>query len=90
MASQPAFSVNLFKWSGVRGVGGCWVVRLGGHCFYLQARNEPDVYETSDLPEDDQAEFDAVRLCAASGLLWTLISLPQAGPFPFLVSHPQQ
>uniref|UniRef100_A0A8I5ZRL5 Dynactin subunit 2 n=1 Tax=Rattus norvegicus TaxID=10116 RepID=A0A8I5ZRL5_RAT len=26
------------------------------------ARNEPDVYETSDLPEDDQAEFDAVRL----------------------------
>ncbi|CAO2582081.1 Dynactin subunit 2, partial [Lemmus lemmus] len=25
------------------------------------ARNEPDVYETSDLPEDDQAEFDAVR-----------------------------
>uniref|UniRef100_A0A803Y1I4 Uncharacterized protein n=1 Tax=Meleagris gallopavo TaxID=9103 RepID=A0A803Y1I4_MELGA len=27
-----------------------------------QARNEPDVYETSDLPEDDQAEFEAVRL----------------------------
>ncbi|XP_015471820.1 dynactin subunit 2 isoform X3 [Parus major] len=24
-----------------------------------QARNEPDVYETSDLPEDDQAEFEA-------------------------------
>ncbi|KAG8585597.1 hypothetical protein GDO81_005085 [Engystomops pustulosus] len=23
------------------------------------ARNEPDLYETSDLPEDDQAEFDA-------------------------------
>ncbi|XP_031796953.1 dynactin subunit 2 isoform X1 [Sarcophilus harrisii] len=23
------------------------------------ARNEPDVYETSDLPEDDQAEFDS-------------------------------
>ncbi|XP_026529708.1 dynactin subunit 2 isoform X5 [Pseudonaja textilis] len=23
------------------------------------ARNEPDVYETCDLPEDDQAEFDA-------------------------------
>ncbi|XP_025001044.1 dynactin subunit 2 isoform X1 [Gallus gallus] len=23
------------------------------------ARNEPDVYETSDLPEDDQAEFEA-------------------------------
>ena len=62
-------------------------MRLGGHYFYLQARNEPDVYETSDLPEDDQAEFDAVRLCAASGLLWTLASLPQAGPFPFLASH---
>nr|CAI9697921.1 unnamed protein product [Rangifer tarandus platyrhynchus] len=26
------------------------------------ARNEPDVYETSDLPEDDQAEFDAEEL----------------------------
>uniref|UniRef100_A0A8D2BLS6 Dynactin subunit 2 n=2 Tax=Sus scrofa TaxID=9823 RepID=A0A8D2BLS6_PIG len=25
------------------------------------ARNEPDVYETSDLPEDDQAEFDALQ-----------------------------
>ncbi|KAG3291526.1 dynactin subunit 2, transcript variant X2 [Ictidomys tridecemlineatus] len=25
------------------------------------ARNEPDVYETSDLPEDDQAEFDALE-----------------------------
>lgn len=62
-------------------------MKLGGHCFYLQARNEPDVYETSDLPEDDQAEFDAVRLYAASGLLWTLISLPQAGPFHFLASH---
>ncbi|KAK2529544.1 Dctn2 [Columba guinea] len=23
------------------------------------ARNEPDIYETSDLPEDDQAEFEA-------------------------------
>lgn len=62
-------------------------MRLGGHCFYLQARNEPDVYETSDLPEDDQAEFDAVRLCAASGLLWILTSFPQAGSFPFLANH---
>lgn len=69
------------------GQGCCWVVRLDGYCFYLQARNEPDVYETSDLPEDDQAEFDAVRLCGASGLLWILISLSQAGPFPLLASH---
>lgn len=59
---------------------------VGCSLLYLQARNEPDVYETSDLPEDDQAEFDAVRLCAASGL-GTLTSLPQAGPFPFLGSH---
>jgi hypothetical protein len=61
-------------------------VRLGGHCFYLQARNEPDVYETSDLPEDDQAEFDAVRLCTTSGFLWTLTSLPDR-PFPTPESH---
>uniref|UniRef100_A0A8C5W4Z9 Dynactin subunit 2 n=1 Tax=Microcebus murinus TaxID=30608 RepID=A0A8C5W4Z9_MICMU len=39
------------------------------------ARNEPDVYETSDLPEDDQAE-----LCAATELLWTLTSPSQTGP----------
>lgn len=52
------------------------VVRLDGHCFYPQARNEPDVYETSDLPEDDQAEFDAVRPWDASGSLWTLTSPP--------------
>ncbi|XP_070597022.1 dynactin subunit 2 [Erythrolamprus reginae] len=30
------------------------------------ARNEPDVYETSDLPEDDQAEFDAEELTSTS------------------------
>ncbi|XP_054859888.1 dynactin subunit 2 [Eublepharis macularius] len=30
------------------------------------ARNEPDVYETSDLPEDDQAEFDAEELTSIS------------------------
>lgn len=30
------------------------------------ARNEPDVYETSDLPEDDQAEFDAEELSSTS------------------------
>lgn len=27
---------------------------------YQQAFNEPDVYETSDLPEDDQAQFESV------------------------------
>uniref|UniRef100_A0A8B9MSS6 Uncharacterized protein n=1 Tax=Accipiter nisus TaxID=211598 RepID=A0A8B9MSS6_9AVES len=27
------------------------------------ARNEPDVYETSDVSEDDQANFEAVRPC---------------------------
>ena len=48
------------KW----GRGRCGV---GGHGGQVpeppvpQARNEPDVYETSDLPEDDQAEFEAVR-----------------------------
>uniref|UniRef100_A0A673WTM1 Uncharacterized protein n=1 Tax=Salmo trutta TaxID=8032 RepID=A0A673WTM1_SALTR len=26
------------------------------------ASNEPDVYETSDLPEDDQAQFESVML----------------------------
>uniref|UniRef100_A0A669Q6X3 Dynactin subunit 2 n=1 Tax=Phasianus colchicus TaxID=9054 RepID=A0A669Q6X3_PHACC len=31
-----------------------------------QARNEPDVYETSDLPEDDQAEFEAEELTSTS------------------------
>ncbi|XP_073519408.1 dynactin subunit 2 [Phyllobates terribilis] len=30
------------------------------------ARNEPDIYETSDLPEDDQAEFDAEELTSTS------------------------
>ncbi|KAG9491585.1 dynactin subunit 2 [Eleutherodactylus coqui] len=30
------------------------------------ARNEPDLYETSDLPEDDQAEFDAEELTSTS------------------------
>uniref|UniRef100_A0A2K5D3C7 Dynactin subunit 2 n=1 Tax=Aotus nancymaae TaxID=37293 RepID=A0A2K5D3C7_AOTNA len=30
------------------------------------ARNEPDVYETSDLPEDDQAEFDVEELTSTS------------------------
>ncbi|XP_026529709.1 dynactin subunit 2 isoform X6 [Pseudonaja textilis] len=30
------------------------------------ARNEPDVYETCDLPEDDQAEFDAEELTSTS------------------------
>lgn len=30
------------------------------------ATNEPDVYETSDLPEDEQVEFDAEELTSAS------------------------
>ncbi|KAM6225770.1 dynactin subunit 2 [Porphyrio hochstetteri] len=30
------------------------------------ARNEPDVYETSDVPEDDQAEFEAEELTSTS------------------------
>ncbi|KAM9252233.1 dynactin subunit 2 [Cariama cristata] len=30
------------------------------------ARNEPDVYETSDLPEDDQAEFESEELTSTS------------------------
>ncbi|CAK7296727.1 Dynactin subunit 2 [Vulpes lagopus] len=30
------------------------------------AKNEPDVYGTSDLPEDDQAEFDAEELTSTS------------------------
>lgn len=61
---------------------------VGCSLLYLQARNEPDVYETSDLPEDDQAEFDAVRLCAASGLC-TLNFSPSGRPFPF-AGEPQQ
>lgn len=69
--------------------GECWVMSLGGHRFSLQARNEPDVYETSDLPEDDQAEFDAVRLRATSGSLWTLTFLPRYRSFSFS-GKPQQ
>uniref|UniRef100_A0A8C7A9J4 Uncharacterized protein n=1 Tax=Neovison vison TaxID=452646 RepID=A0A8C7A9J4_NEOVI len=34
------------------------------------ARIEPDVYETSDLPEDDQVEFDAEL--EDSTFLWSL------------------
>lgn len=61
-------------------------MKLGGHCFYLQARNEPDVYETSDLPEDDQAEFDAVRLCCLGTPLGS--DLPPSGrPFPISGGH---
>ncbi|KAL0978894.1 hypothetical protein UPYG_G00177290, partial [Umbra pygmaea] len=30
------------------------------------AINEPDVYETSDLPEDDQAQFESEELCSDS------------------------
>ncbi|XP_076219751.1 dynactin subunit 2-like [Aptenodytes patagonicus] len=34
--------------------------------FVPQAWNEPDVYETSDAPEDDQAEFEAEELTSTS------------------------
>jgi hypothetical protein len=81
------FCNALFKGNGIRDE--CWVMSLGGHRFSLQARNEPDVYETSDLPEDDQAEFDAVRLCATSGSLWTLTFLPRCRSFSFS-GKPQQ
>ncbi|KAJ0069105.1 hypothetical protein NL108_017979 [Boleophthalmus pectinirostris] len=30
------------------------------------AFNEPDVYETGDLPEDDQAQFESEELCSDS------------------------
>uniref|UniRef100_A0AAY4EX80 Dynactin subunit 2 n=1 Tax=Denticeps clupeoides TaxID=299321 RepID=A0AAY4EX80_9TELE len=30
------------------------------------ATNEPDIYETSDLPEDDQAQFESEELCSDS------------------------
>ncbi|XP_063070952.1 dynactin subunit 2 [Engraulis encrasicolus] len=30
------------------------------------AFNEPDIYETSDLPEDDQAQFESEELCSDS------------------------
>ncbi|KAM3934049.1 dynactin subunit 2 isoform 1-T1 [Leptodactylus fuscus] len=42
------------------------------------ARNEPDVYETSDLPEDDQAEFDAVRPILTSTSVEHIIVNPNA------------
>uniref|UniRef100_A0A672MGK5 Dynactin subunit 2 n=1 Tax=Sinocyclocheilus grahami TaxID=75366 RepID=A0A672MGK5_SINGR len=32
----------------------------------VYASNEPDVYETSDLPEDDQAQFESEELCSDS------------------------
>uniref|UniRef100_A0A8D0CDG0 Dynactin 2 (p50) n=1 Tax=Scleropages formosus TaxID=113540 RepID=A0A8D0CDG0_SCLFO len=34
--------------------------------FSSLAFNEPDVYETSDLPEDDQAQFESEELCSDS------------------------
>lgn len=49
-----------------RGVGqtnmiaGVTLANVMMYCF-LQAFNEPDVYETGDLPEDDQAQFESVR-----------------------------
>ncbi|XP_041097688.1 dynactin subunit 2 isoform X3 [Polyodon spathula] len=30
------------------------------------ATNEPDIYETSELPEDDQAQFESEELCSES------------------------
>uniref|UniRef100_A0A8C2F991 Uncharacterized protein n=1 Tax=Cyprinus carpio TaxID=7962 RepID=A0A8C2F991_CYPCA len=33
---------------------------------YKYASNEPDVYETSDLPEDDQAQFESVSICGCT------------------------
>ena len=33
---------------------------LLNYVVFPQASNEPDVYETSDLPEDDQAQFESV------------------------------
>ncbi|XP_010564884.1 PREDICTED: dynactin subunit 2-like [Haliaeetus leucocephalus] len=47
-----------------QGAGGCASLRAplaGG-----PARNEPDVYETSDVSEDDQADFEAEELTSTS------------------------
>ncbi|EDM16483.1 dynactin 2, isoform CRA_b [Rattus norvegicus] len=50
------------------------------------ARNEPDVYETSDLPEDDQAEFDAEELSSTSVEHIILCqTLPQSFPLTILI-----
>uniref|UniRef100_A0A8B9UI73 Dynactin subunit 2 n=1 Tax=Anas zonorhyncha TaxID=75864 RepID=A0A8B9UI73_9AVES len=46
--------------------------------FAPQARNEPDVYETSDLPEDDQAEFEAAQEELTSTSVEHLIINPNA------------
>uniref|UniRef100_A0A4W5RMM3 Dynactin 2 (p50) n=1 Tax=Hucho hucho TaxID=62062 RepID=A0A4W5RMM3_9TELE len=40
--------------------------RNGPKFTQLIASNEPDVYETSDLPEDDQAQFESEELCSDS------------------------
>uniref|UniRef100_A0A8D2DU22 Uncharacterized protein n=1 Tax=Sciurus vulgaris TaxID=55149 RepID=A0A8D2DU22_SCIVU len=40
------------------------------------ARNEPDVYETSDLPEDDQAKFDVDLEELTSTSVDTSLSIP--------------
>lgn len=41
-------------------------VSLATDILFPQASNEPDVYETSDLPEDDQAQFESEELCSDS------------------------
>ena len=50
-----------------RGVGqandnkqGIWSHDVLFSLIFQQAFNEPDVYETGDLPEDDQAQFESV------------------------------
>lgn len=40
-----------------------------------QASNEPDVYETSDLPEDDQAQFESVSFSIHQDFLQFLLKL---------------
>nr|XP_031318152.1 dynactin subunit 2 isoform X2 [Camelus dromedarius]XP_045366102.1 dynactin subunit 2 isoform X2 [Camelus bactrianus] len=59
------------------------------------ARNEPDVYETSDLPEDDQAEFDAELWTRDEGqslclLLFIHDVCPSSSPTPTPDAHAQR
>lgn len=37
-----------------------WPCAILFSLLFQQAFNEPDVYETGDLPEDDQAQFESV------------------------------
>lgn len=45
-----------------------------------QASNEPDVYETSDLPEDDQAQFESVSICVWLRFELVILSLLSLWP----------